>query len=227
MPWGPHGDEPLGEVARRDALGTRLDVSFHLVSTMLGWSAVVFGTWSAYVQLSRVRRRGGEGVSLATWTLFVLLAFFWIAYGLTARSWPLVAASAVVLPLQIAIMSELHPWRHRALIVRAVVFLSIMCCAPSLWWGWNGAVAGAGIAGSLTRAPQLVALVRPAQVTGVSPGSWVLSALVSLMWVVYYWGAHLWVVLGVTAFAGGVSLAIAVLSYRRLPGRGFEMATPN
>jgi hypothetical protein len=55
--------------------------------------------------------------------------------------------------------------------------------------------------------------------TGVSAGSWTVAFLVSILWVVYYAGAHLWAVLVVTAVAGGASLTIAILSQRRHKSR--------
>jgi uncharacterized protein with PQ loop repeat len=190
-------------------------MTFRTLSTFLGWAAVLLGTLAAYAQFSRLRRRGPEGVSLATWTLFVLLAIFWTSYGFAVQSWPLVAGSVAALPLQTAILGQLRPWNRWRVVARSVVFVLVCCVAPALTWGWSGAVVGAGAAGTMTRAPQLLGLLRPTRAAGVSPGSWVLGVLVSSMWVVYYWGAHLWAVLGVTALAGGVSLVIAVLSRRR------------
>lgn len=140
---------------------------------------------------------------MATWTLFVLLAIVWTSYGVSVRSWPLVAGSLLALPLQTAILGRLRPWSRRSVVVRSVVFVLVCCAVPALRWGWNGAIVGAAAAGTMTRAPQLTALLRPTSATGVSPGSWILGVLVSSMWVVYYWGAHLWVVLAVTAVAGG------------------------
>jgi hypothetical protein len=62
------------------------------------------------------------------------------------------------------------------------------------------------------RVPQLVRLLRGGAAAGVSVSSWSVAVTVSALWVVYYTGAHLWAVLAVTAFNGGVSLVIAVLS---------------
>jgi hypothetical protein len=68
------------------------------------------------------------------------------------------------------------------------------------------------VAGILTRAPQMVALLRTHHATGVSASSWTWAVGVSALWVIYYAGAHLWAVLVVTAVAGSASLAVAVLT---------------
>jgi uncharacterized protein with PQ loop repeat len=187
-------------------------VTFATFSTVVGWLAVTLGTTAAYVQFSRLRRRGVEGVSLATWTLFVYLAFFWIVYGAVVHSWPLVMGSALALPLQALILMRLRPWERRSVVVRSFGFLVVCCAAPALYWGWAGAVLGAGGAGTVTRAPQLLALIRVKGASGVSTWSWLVAAAVSTLWVIYYVGARLWAVLVVTAVAGGVSLTIAALS---------------
>jgi uncharacterized protein with PQ loop repeat len=187
-------------------------VTFTTFSTVVGWLAVALGTFAAYAQFTRLRRRGVEGVSLATWALFVYLAFFWILYGSAVHSWPLVMGSALALPLQVLILVRLRPWDRRSVVGRSFVFLVVCCAAPALYWGWAGAVLGAGGAGTITRVPQLIALIRVKGASGVSTGSWLVAAAVSVLWVIYYVDAHLWAVLVVTAMAGGVSLTIAALS---------------
>jgi uncharacterized protein with PQ loop repeat len=190
-------------------------VSFSEFSTVIGWLAVVLGTVGAYAQYRRINRAGVDGVSLATWVLFVLLAGFWIVYGVTVRSWELVTGSLFVLPLQLLILYRLRPWDRWRVGVRSLVFVSLCCAGPALWWGWSGAVIGVGSAGSFTRLPQLIRLVRVGEAAGVSVGSWSMAVLVSALWIVYYAGAHLWAVLVVTTLAGSVSLVVAGLSWWR------------
>lgn len=180
------------------------------VTATLGWVAATLGTWSAFAQYTRVRRRGTQGVSLSTWTLFATLGVFWVVYGLAVRSWPLATSSALALPLQSMIW-----WRvrsgARSWVAPRVVGVALVCCvAPGLVWGWAGAVVGAGGAGTITRLPQLARLLRTSDVIGVSTGSWALATVVSALWVAYYAGSRLWAVLVVTAMAGSVSLVIAV-----------------
>jgi uncharacterized protein with PQ loop repeat len=190
------------------------------VTITLGWVAAALGTWSAFAQYARLRRRGAQGVSLSTWTLFVALALFWVAYGVAVRSWPLATSSALALPVQAMIWWRLGPGVRRGAVARALAVALASCLAPAFLWGWAGAVVGAGVAGTVTRLPQLARLVRSSDVTGVSRGSWALAALVSAMWVAYYARSRLWAVLSVTAVAGSVSLGVAmVAAWRQRPSR--------
>jgi uncharacterized protein with PQ loop repeat len=187
-------------------------VSFATFSTLVGWLAVVLGTLAARAQYARLRRHGIEGVSLATWALLTLLSVFWTVYGVSQHSWQLAIASAVTLPLQLSILRRLEPWSKKRVLVLALGLVVVSCLGPGLAWGWSGAVVGAGVAGILTRAPQMVALLRTHHATGVSASSWTWAVGVSALWVIYYAGAHLWAVLVVTAVAGSASLAVAVLT---------------
>jgi hypothetical protein len=92
------------------------------------------------------------------------------------------------------------------------LFILACCLLPAVAWGWAGAVVGVGVAGWITRGPQLVTLLRANSASGVSSSSWLTAALVSSLWVVYYVGARLWPVMIVTAVAGTVSLIIAALA---------------
>lgn len=194
------------------------------VSMAMGWLAVGLGTGGAYAQYTRLRRRGVEGVSLATWTFFVLLAVFWVAYGVVVHSWEVVLGSAFALPWQVLILWRLAPWSKWPVVVRSLGVVVACCSLPALGAGWSGAVVGAGVAGIVTRTPQLVLLVRGAVVAGVSVGSWTLAVVVSALWVAYYAGAHLWAVLVVTAIAGSLSFLIAALStWRQRRRRGASL----
>ena len=189
-------------------------MSFTSASFVVGWVAVTLSTLSAYLQFRRVGTHGAHGVSTSTWTLFVLLAIFWTLYGVAVRSWPLVAGTLLALPWQVSILVRLRPWRLWD-VARSAALVLICSVGPALWWGWTGAVLGAGGAGTLTRVPQLVAVLRSSRTSGVSAGSWSLGVAVSALWVVYYLGARLWGVLVVTAIAGSMSLIIALLSRRQ------------
>src|ERR1700761_7267 len=156
--------------------------------------------------------RGIEGVSLATWTLFLYLALFWTLYGISIHSWQLILGSAAVLPLQMMIWGRLKPWTRPKIALHSLIFFLIFCCAPAIVWGWSGAAVGAGTAGWITRSPQLLHLVRHEGATGGSAGSRLGAGVVSGLWVVYYSGEHLWPVMSVTAVAGLVSLSIAALA---------------
>jgi uncharacterized protein with PQ loop repeat len=195
-------------------------MTWHSITISMGWLAVASGVVAVSYQMRRVRARGVEGVSLATWVLFVYMGCFWIAYGVAARSLEVVLGSALMLPIQLSILFRLAPWRRWVVPARALGYFVVCCVAPTLVWGWAGGVFGTGIAMTINRAPQLIALIRQADATGVSATSWFVGALGGMLWILYYTGAHLWAALTATAFASAASLAIALLaSWRHVEAR--------
>ncbi len=178
----------------------------------MGWIAVLLGLVATYVQFRRVTTQGVEGVSLATWVLFVYMGGFWITYGLVARSWEVVMGSLIILPLQLAILFRLRPWEHVRVASRAFVFFAVCCLLPAVVWGWAGALYGTGVAMTTNRGPQIIELIRHEDASGVSAGSWALGVVSCVLWIIYYTGAHLWAALTATAFAALANLAIAVLA---------------
>jgi uncharacterized protein with PQ loop repeat len=206
-------------------------VTFYTVTVIIGWIAVALGGLVAFTQFRRMKSRGIEGVSLATWTFFLYMALFWILYGVSIHSWQLIIGSALALPLQMMIWGRLKPWTRPGVALNSLLFFAAFCCAPAIFWGWSGAAVGAGTAGWITRSPQLVQLVRHEGATGVSASSWLTAAVVSGLWVIYYSGERLWPVMSVTAVAGLVSLSIAALAGWRhrqvddvFPGYGHAIA---
>lgn len=187
-------------------------MTYHAFTVTCGWAAVGTTFVGTSVQFTRVRRRGVQGVSLATWTLFVLMGLFWISYGVTRRSPTIVMGSLLVLPMQIAIVARLRPWRQWAVVSRAVGFAVGLCVAPTLLWGWPAGVYGTGVAMVLNRMPQIVQLVRHRNAAGVSVAMWSFGVFGAILWVVYYQSARLWAALASTALAGAASLSIALLA---------------
>ena len=197
-------------------------MSFYSFTVAIGWIAAVLSVVVVYTQFKRMSQRGVEGVSLATWTLFLYLDIFWILYGLAVHSWPLIIGCTITLPLQLLIWFQLKPWERSRVSIHSLVLFVTFSAVPALQWGWAGAAVGAGLVGWVTRAPQLVHLVRYEAATGVSVSSWAIAATGSGLWVVYYFGARLWPVLFVTAVGGLVSLTVAALAgWRHLQARAF------
>ncbi|HUX05146.1 MAG TPA: hypothetical protein VMV53_09625 [Acidimicrobiales bacterium] len=185
---------------------------FHDLTTTLGWSAVVLGAIGTYAQFRRVTLYGVEGMSLATWVVFVYLGLFWGAYGVVTNSWEMILGSLATLPLQLAIVARLAPvvrWRVSAGSLGA---FGALCVVPTLEWGWSGGIYGAGVVMALTRGPQLVELVRCEEALGVSVGWWGLSAAAGVMWMAYYTGVRLWAAFAATAMAAVASTLIALLA---------------
>jgi hypothetical protein len=140
------------------------------------------------------------------------LDIFWILYGVDANSWQLIVACTITLPLQILIWFQLKPFKRIRVSVHSLVLFAAFSILPALEWGWAGAAVGVGMVGWVSRAPQLVNLVRSEVATGVSAKAWTTAGMVSGLWVVYYLGARLWPVLCVTAVGGLVSLIVAALA---------------
>ena len=187
-------------------------MSFHATSTVLGWTAVTLGVFSTVAQHRRAKTIGIEGVSLATWVMFIMLGLFWISYGLTVHSWIIVMGSLIVLPLQLAIVFRLQPWKRWNVSLRCLTFFVFFCVVPTVLWGWAAGVLGAGLAMLGNRAPQIIELVRHRGATGVSVGGWLLSVGCTSLWIGYYVGFHMWAALTATSFACAASIAIAMLA---------------
>ena len=192
----------------------------------MGWGAVLIGLIGTLAQFGRANSQGVEGVSLATWVLFVYMGCFWITYGLvSAHSWEVVLGSLLVLPFQLAIVFRLKPWRMWNVTIRSFAFFAACCVVPSMAWGWAGGVYGTGVAMTVTRGPQIIELIRQEDASGVSVSSWVLGTTGSLMWVLYYTGDHLWAPLVSTFCAGVANSIIAVLaSWRHRQARNRMIA---
>jgi uncharacterized protein with PQ loop repeat len=187
-------------------------MTYLTLSLYFGWIAVIIGFFGFSAQYRRATTMGVEGVSLATWVLFSLMGCFWIAYGIAAHSWAVSMGSVVVLPQQVAVVFRLKPWLHTGVILRCAGFFAVCCVVPTLFWGWAGGVYGTGIAMAINRGPQLIELIRHDDATGVSVSSWVLGALGTAFWMLYYVGAHLWAAFSATGCALAANVVIAALA---------------
>jgi uncharacterized protein with PQ loop repeat len=203
-------------------------MSYHHLAVTFGWAAVALTVGGTAVQFRRVSRLSIEGVSLATWTLFVFMGVFWTTYGIDQRSAIIILGSVFSLPFQAAIVLRLKPWRRWPVVARALVFSLVFCAMPTVLWGWSGGVYGVGIAMVVNRAPQLIELIRYPDATGVSVAMWFLGFVGALCWVLYYQNERLWAALASTAAAGAASLAIALLAtwrHRQALGQRLEKET--
>ena len=188
---------------------------FHALTIVLGWTAVVLGLVSVATQLRRVAVRGIEGVSLATWVIFVYMGLFWITYGVIARSPEIVMGSLLALPVQLGILYRLAPWRNARVLAQSFAFFALFTIVPTYLGGWSDGVYGIGLAMSITRGPQILELIRSRDASGVSAASWAVSAVGASLWMIYYVGARLWAPFVATGLAGAASLTIAALAFWR------------
>jgi uncharacterized protein with PQ loop repeat len=198
----------------------------HSILIAMGWGAVLLGLVGTLAQFRRANRLGVEGISLATWVLFAFMGCFWIVYGLvSAHSWEVVIGSLIILPLQVAIVFRLKPWRMWNVTFRSFAFFVACCVVPTVLWGWAGGVYGTGVAMTATRGPQIVELIRRDDASGVSVSSWVIGTACSMTWVLYYVGDHLWAPLVSTFCAGVANAVIAVMAaWRHRQGRSRMIA---
>ena len=184
----------------------------HATAVLLGWCAVGIGLWSTFLQFRRIQKRGHEGVSLATWVLFLFMGIFWMTYGATRRSPEIIMGSAVIFPLQFAIVVRLEPWRHTGVVLRALGYFAALCVLPTLVWGWIGGLAGVAVAMTINRGPQIVELIRHHDASGVSVTSWLYGVLGAVLWMLFYARSHLYGAMAATAFAGIANGVIASLA---------------
>ena len=187
-------------------------MTLHALYTLIGWTAVLIGLASTVAQFRRAFTIGIEGISLATWVMFVMLGGYWITYGAVVHSWIISLGSLCVLPLQLAIIFRLQPWKRWNVSFRCLVFFASFCIVPTLLWGWNGGVLGVGLAMVGNRLPQIIKLVRYRGADGVSVGAWSLGVLCSSTWMVYYVGFHLWSACIATASSGAANVTVALLA---------------
>jgi uncharacterized protein with PQ loop repeat len=197
-------------------------MSYHQLAVTFGWAAVLLTVGGTIAQFRRAARLSIEGVSLATWTLFVFMSCFWVTYGADQRSAIIILGSLLTLPFQVAIVLRLKFWRRWPVVTRAFAFSLVFCALPTLMWGWPGGVYGTGVAMVANRAPQLIELIRYPDATGVSVAMWFLGVAGALCWVIYYQNIRLWAALASAAVAGLASLSIALMAtwrHRRAQGQ--------
>lgn len=187
-------------------------MSYHSFAIDIGWVAVGLGLWGTLAQFQRARRLGVEGISLATWVLFVFMGGFWITYGVVAHSWEVIMGSLIVMPFQLSIVFRLRPWKSPVVVWRSLFFFVLCCVVPTLAWGWVGGVYGTGVAMTVNRGPQILELIRHEDASGVSVASWLIGVVGTMCWVTYYQDVHLWAALVSTTFAGLANLTIASLA---------------
>ncbi|WP_394832691.1 SemiSWEET transporter [Pendulispora rubella] len=76
-----------------------------LLPELVGYFAAFLTTASFLPQALMIwRTRRTEGISVGMYAIFSTGVFLWLAYGLLARAWPVVAANAVTLALDLWIL---------------------------------------------------------------------------------------------------------------------------
>jgi len=185
----------------------------HALTSLLGYLAVAIGIASTLLQFWRLRRDGIEGISLATWVMFLFTGVFWVSYGVfSAHSLIVDLGSGAVAPFQAYIIWRLSPWRHWRSVAQSTLFVFAFSFAPVIVAGWSAGVYGTGISMALMRVPQIVELARQRHADGVSAPAWYAGVLCSALWLGYYAGMHTYAAFWSTMCAGLASLVVAALT---------------
>ena len=71
---------------------------------LIGWIGALSGGFMTAIQYVRARRVGVDGISPLTWSLFLMMGIFWMAYGLEEHSACMVVGTLMVAPVQAAIL---------------------------------------------------------------------------------------------------------------------------
>ena len=80
-------------------------MSLPVFSDLVGYAAAALTTCSFVPQAwLTFKTRDVRGISLGMYSVFTLGVALWLAYGLLAGAWPVVAANAVTLALALAIL---------------------------------------------------------------------------------------------------------------------------
>jgi uncharacterized protein with PQ loop repeat len=156
------------------------------LAAFVGWGGAVLGTLTSAAQHVRVRRRGADGVNATTWSLFLCMSGFWLAYGVAVRSPEIVAASVAGAPFNVALLAHLARHERRRGLWHAACAVAGVTVVPAVLFGWGAGLLGIGVLVVATRAPQLVQLVRARHAHGVSVSSWTLGVTSVALWLAYY-----------------------------------------
>jgi uncharacterized protein with PQ loop repeat len=157
---------------------------------VIGWTGALTGGFMTAIQYVRARRVGVDGISPLTWSLFLMMGIFWMAYGIEEHSACMVVGTIMVAPVQAAILLTLgwkETWRSMGLALITVILTILL---PTVIWGWNVGAGSIGVVMVFTRLPQIIDLLRLPSVEGVSVMSWLLSSVNLGLWLYYYLVHH-------------------------------------
>lgn len=141
-------------------------------------------------QAVRIVRRDADGVSVATWLLFVSVAQLWVAYGVIFHVPAEVAANvpnALVAAVVVFFAARERSCATRSALVAlaltaGVAALATIAVVADAHW----LVALPAVCGSLFLfVPQLVTVMAGTDLDGVSPTTWTLALVTALAWGLY------------------------------------------
>jgi uncharacterized protein with PQ loop repeat len=157
--------------------------------------APVITIFQALAQGARIRSTGANGVSLGTWLLSAFVAEIWLCYGfiyhvpaeIFANVPCLIVASVVAF---LAAKSQKKMSRstvgYFGLLVITIV-ATYIGTFPQLRWILAAVAVSSSV---IIYLPQLVLVIRPTDVSGVSAISWFTACITALSWLVYGFLIH-------------------------------------
>ncbi len=186
----------------------------NLVLNLIVVAASVLGSGMALPQaLKLARTQNVEGVSAVWIGVSVAINVWWTIYAIHESVWALLPVSTVSLALYLGMgVIYLRSVGASALPGFAVGSLILgMAPLPALLvGGWEAAGLAIGLSYGIQLAPAVFAAFRTRELDGVSPGTWVMSLLEAVLWLVY--GAMISDIALLAGGTAGVVMATAILS---------------
>jgi uncharacterized protein with PQ loop repeat len=187
-------------------------------------AANVLGATMAVPQATRIHRtRSAQGVSLAWAIMSTTINGWWGVYGLAVGDLAIVPVSfvSVTVYLAIAVMvvrsSDTSATQAFLTAVAASAVVSSLPIVAMALGGWQ--IAGIVLGGlyGVQLAPAVVAVYRSADVSGVSPATWIIALVEAALWGVHGIAAGDTGI--VTLAVTGVSMSTLVLARLAVHGR--------
>lgn len=195
-----------------------MNVMLNLIVVVAG----VLGAGMAYPQARRiVRTRRFEGVSPVWAGISVASNAWWLAYGIYADVWALIPVSVASLVLYGAICAAIVHDRGRPALARMMVGAVALGLVPLpflLAGGWPLAGAAIGLCYGLQLLPAVVAAHRSTDLSGISPGTWLMAWAEAALWAAY----SIMVLDPALAVGGGAGLLMSTAILVRLAATGHQ-----
>lgn len=188
------------------------------LAEVCGWGGVTLGLVTTIAQAVRIRRIGTDGVNATTWSLFLLMAMYWIAYGIAVGSPEVIIGTSLSMPLLIWLLVMLDGAERRRGMVRGAASILLAAWLPAAVFGWSVGLLGLGVLMVSTRLPQLLELIRADHADGVSTASWVTGAASVTLWFVYYVSSSMTAAAVTMVLACSANVSIVVMA--RIRHRG-------
>lgn len=158
------------------------------MADILGYSAAAVGCVQLIPQAVRTARsRNVAGVSPGMWALLGAQSGAWLVFGSSRGLWPSVAVN-VVLVVCVAVMlrtlrAERAPGTRTALTFLAATLAAEAVVAATLPMGVLGAFAS--VLSALVFYPQVLVVLRSADLSGLSRPTWLITVFCGVQWAAY------------------------------------------